>query len=147
MKKIIFVFLALIILYVLSNPKDQVFAAKKFVPKKTGVSNKKTTSLSIPSVVKYRPDKKAIFLSFSNFSGIESVSYSFTYITNDNPQGAGGNITIDNNPMQQRELLFGTCSTSICTYHNNIKEAKLILTAKYSNVRSSTKIYRIKSYF
>jgi hypothetical protein len=132
-------------LFFLSNFRVSVQAAKKFMPKKATV--KKIISSSIPAVVKYKPDKKGIYLYFSNFNGIDSVSYSFTYSTNGNPQGAGGNITADNNPLQQRELLFGTCSTSVCTYHNNITDARLTLNAKYKNGRKLSKLFRIKSYF
>jgi hypothetical protein len=128
-----------------------VSAAKKFVPRTGGTVATKSTGGggggSIPSVVKYRGDKKGIYLSFSSFSGIESVAYSFTYATNGNQQGAGGTIRPDNNPTAQRELLFGTCSTSVCTYHGNLTNARLTLTARYSNGRTSSKAYRIKTYF
>ena len=124
-------------------PKD-VLAAKKFV-KKTSSGTKKYTS-SIPAIVKYRADKRAIFLSFTNFSNIKSASYSFTYNTNGNPQGAGGTITAENNPGAQRELLFGTCSTAVCTYHYNLTGARLVVTAKYANGKTASKVFRIKTY-
>lgn len=119
-------------------------AAKKFVPKRK--STARVVSGSIPSLVRYRPDRLGILLSFGNFNGIESVSYSFTYNTNGMPQGAGGVVTANNNPTAQRELLFGTCSTSVCTYHHNLSSAKLILTAKYTNGKTAGKVYRIKTY-
>lgn len=122
----------------------KVEAAKKFIPKKTSV--KRVVSGSIPANVRYRPDRLALLLSFTNFSGIESVSYSFTYDTNGLPQGAGGTITAANNPTTVRELLFGTCSTSVCTYHHNLANARLTLTAKLTNGRTMTKGYRVKTY-
>jgi hypothetical protein len=146
MKKIIFFTLVITLIFTLNFPVF-TYAAKKITVKKSVKKNVTAYSTSIPSLVKYRSDKKAIFLSFSNFNGIESASYSFTYETNNNLQGAGGNITASNNPLEQRELLFGTCSTSICTYHTNISNAKLVITAKYTNGKTISKTYKIKTYF
>lgn len=121
----------------------KVEAAKKFIPKKSTVG--KFSGGSIPAVVRFRPDRLGILMSFTSFSTIGSVSYSFTYSTNGVPQGAGGTISSSNNPTANRELLFGTCSTGVCTYHNNITNAKLVLTAKYTNGNTATKTYRIKT--
>ncbi len=139
----LFILLFLFTLNIISNP-SQTEAAKKFVKK--SVSKAKVVTGSIPSLVKYRPDRQGIYMSFLNFNGIESVSYSFTYSTNGNPQGAGGTITSANNPTMQRELLFGTCSTSVCTYHHNLTNARLVLTAKMTNGKTIGKSYRIKTY-
>jgi hypothetical protein len=121
-----------------------VSAAKKFIRKPTLVKN--TSAQGIPAIVRYRSDKQGILLSLSNFNGLESISYSFTYETNGVAQGAGGNITASNNPTTQRELIFGTCSTSVCRYHYNLSNARLLLSAKYTNGRTATKTYRIKTY-
>ena len=121
-------------------------AAKKFVPKKSFDGSSSAKGNSIPSVVRYRPDKMGLLLSFSNFSGIDSVSYLFTYNASGMPQGAGGSINAGNNPTAERQLLFGTCSTSVCTYHYNLTNAKLTLTAKYTNGTTRSKLYRIKTY-
>lgn len=134
-----------LIAVVLLNPSG-ADAAKKFVPKKSSGKSSSVKGTSIPAVVRYRPDKMGLLLSFSNFSGIDSVSYLFTYNTNGMPQGAGGSINANNNPTAERTLLFGTCSTSVCTYHYNLTNAKLTLTAKYTNGATRTKLYRIKTY-
>jgi hypothetical protein len=127
-----------------------VFAAKKFVPKRAApAAKKKSTGNSgvyIPSVAKYRGDKQGILLSFANFNGIESADYSFTYNSNGVPQGAGGTIRSSNNPTAQRELLFGTCSSGVCTYHHNLTNAQLSLTVHFTNGSTSSKTYRIKTY-
>ncbi len=141
-KSFIVLFLILSIAVLWYPPKTE--AAKKFVRKT--VVNSKVSYSSVPAKVLYRSDHQGLYLSFLNFNGIESVSYSFTYSTNGNPQGAGGTITSTNNPTMQRELLFGTCSTSVCTYHRNLTNAKLVLTAKYTNGRTVNKSYRIKTY-
>jgi len=123
-----------------------VEAAKKFVAKGTTASAGSRGG-GLPVSVKYRPDKRALNFSFGNFSGISSVSYVFQYDTNGITQGAAGSITSSNSPGQSRELLFGTCSTSVCTYHGGLKNAKLTFTANYSNGRRATKTYKIKTYF
>jgi hypothetical protein len=124
---------------------DSIYAAKKFVTKKTA-GKTVISSGSIPSIVKYRSDKLGILFSFANFNGIESANYSFTYNSNGNPQGAGGTIRASNNPTSERELLFGTCSTSVCTYHSGLTNARLVLTVKMTNGNTVTKSYRIKTY-
>src|SRR4030042_2819119 len=97
--------------FILTN--QDVQAAKKFVSKK-GATGTNRVSTNIPAVVRYRPDRLGLLLSFSHFNGMGSVSYSFTYSTNGIQQGAGGTISKDNDPTAQRELLFGTCSGGAC---------------------------------
>lgn len=122
-----------------------VHAAKPFTAKKTApVKASAGTKSPIPAVVKFRSDRRAILFSFSSFSGIESVNYSFTYTNNGKPEGAGGTIRAANNPTTVRELVFGTCSTSVCSYHTNIKNARLVVTAKFSNGTQGTRAFRLK---
>lgn len=125
---------------------NNVQAAKKFVPKQRATSRKTVSRSSIPAVVAYRGDKQGILFSFANFTLLESVTYSFTYTTNGIQQGAGGTITAANNPTSNRELLFGTCSSGVCTYHRNLSNAKLVLTGKLTNGKRVSKVYRIKTY-
>lgn len=148
MKKLFFIIFLFCVTITAAFPKN-ADAAKKFVPstKKTTTVKKSTVSSgSIPAVVRYRSDKLGILFSFSNFSGIESVAYSFLYKSNGMQQGAGGAVRSDNNPGMERELLFGTCSTSVCTYHYNLTGARLVLTAKMTNGSTVSKSYRIKTY-
>lgn len=142
-KIILFLFLLLFVVF----PSDEVKAAKKFIPKKSLTRSTSRGGVGIiPAVVRYRGDKLGILLSFTNFNGINSASYSFTYNTNGISQGVGGTVTAQNNPTLQRELLFGTCSTAVCTYHYNLSNAKLIITAKMTDGKILTKAYRIKTY-
>lgn len=145
----IIIHLALVIGIVLFHPSS-VEAAKKFVPRSTSSTTVRRIAsgggISIPAVVRYRGDKQGIYLYFSNFNGFDSVSYSFTYTSNGIPQGAGGTITNNNNPSAQRELLFGTCSSGVCTYHHNLTNARMVLTAHFSTGRVASKLFRIKTY-
>ena len=146
LKSQIFIFLIFTVSFLIFVP-SQTQAAKKFVKKTTGTSAaRRTSSGTIPAVVRYRGDRLAILLSFLNFNGIESVSYSFTYETNGVPQGAGGTITAGNNPTSIRELAFGTASGGVYRYHYNLKNARLVLTARFTNASTRTKAYRIKTY-
>lgn len=128
--------------FFLSKPSG-IFAAKKFGVK-AGVY--RTGPSAIPAVVRYRPDRQGILMSFLNFNGIDSVSYLFTYSTNGTPEGAAGTVTANNDPTSDRELLFGTCSRGVCTYHYNLANARLVLHAKMTNGTTVTKSYRIKTY-
>ncbi len=144
MQKKYIVILTVLIVGIFLKP-ESAFAAKKFIPKKTA-NKTAVSSSSIPTIVKYRSDKLGILFSFTNFNNIDSVNYSFTYNSNGNPQGAGGTVRASNNPTAERELLFGTCSTSVCTYHSGLTNARLVLTAKMTNGNTVNKSYRIKTY-
>ena len=144
MRKNLFHLLIVLTLSLVYQPTN-IYAAKKFIPKNS-TAKRNITGKGIPALVLYRSDKLGILLSFANFSGIQSVSYLFTYNTNGIQQGAGGTISKNNNPMLERQLLFGTCSTNVCTYHYNLTNARLTLTAKYSNGTTRTKLYKIKTY-
>lgn len=134
----------LIVFVLLFAAKPSAYAAKKFVPKKSAVNY--TAISNIPAQVSYRPDKLGLNLSFKNFNGLDYVSYSFTYNTNGMAQGVGGKVTAANNPTSSRELLFGTCSRGACRYHYNLSGARLTLTARFTNGRTVSKTYRIKTY-
>lgn len=124
---------------------SDIHAAKPFVAKKSAPVKAVGGSKSvIPAVVKFRADRRAILLSFSSFSGIESVNYSFTYTNNGKPEGAGGTVRASNNPSAVRELLFGTCSTGVCSYHTNVKNARLVVTATFTNGSKSSRAFRLK---
>lgn len=122
-------------------------AAKKFVPKGKTTGSTGKSGGGVPAKVSYRADKKALNFYFTNFSGISSVSYVFSYDTNGITQGAAGSVSSANSPGQSRELLFGTCSTSVCTYHSGLKNAKLTFTANYTNGRKASKVFLVKTYF
>jgi len=143
----LFIFIILFISGTFFKPV-KIQAAKKFTPKSTSTTTGKTSSGggSIPAIVRYKPDKGGLLLSFSNFNGLASVSYSFTYNTGGLPKGAAGSVTAANNPTSQRELLFGTCSGGVCKYDQGLSNARLVLTAKRTNGTTVTKPYRIKTY-
>jgi hypothetical protein len=91
------------------------------VQAKWKASSSKSPSLSA-SVAK---NKRSTTATFTNLSNVKSISYQLTYNSNKGPQGAGGTIKVTSSRNLSRTLLFGTCSHGVCSYHTNIKDAKL----------------------
>lgn len=93
---------------------------------------------------KLRADRQALNIYFGNLSRVKSVSYVLTYTGNGSDQGIMGSIDASNGNTTSRELLFGTCSTSVCTYHSNISNMKLEVTVEQLSGKRTLKRYRIK---
>lgn len=91
-----------------------------------------------------RSDRRALILSITGLNNTESVSYLFTYYGSGQNQGAQGVIRPTEGIATSRELLFGTCSHGVCTYHNGIKDARLEVTAKLKNGKTTIKRYKIR---
>ena len=92
--------------------------------------------------VRFRPDRLGIQLNFSNFDAIESGSYSLIYDANGVTQQAGGSIMIGD--TDTKELLFATCSHAVCTFHENITNARLSITSRLKNGQSVLKPFRLR---
>lgn len=69
-------------------------------------------------------NKRSVYASFSNLGNVKTISYQLTYDSNKGPQGAGGSIKSTGRTVS-RTITLGTCSRKVCTYHTNIKNAKL----------------------
>lgn len=102
-----------------------------------------TTATGITVLPRLRADRKALNVAFGNLQKATSVSYTLTYTTNGQQEGAGGTIS-SAGTSATRELLFGTCSGSVCRYHNNIKNARLEVTYTANSGKKYLKRYRIK---
>jgi hypothetical protein len=89
---------------------------------------------------------RALLLRFSNLNSTSSVSYSLTYSANGILQGVGSFLTLTGTNADSRELLFGTCSGSVCVYHKNITDIKLTITStpKTGTIKQVTRSYRKK---
>ena len=98
----------------------------------------------VSSSVKLRGDRKAITLTLSNMGGISSVSYQLTYIANGVSQGVMGKVNPALEATATRELLFGTCSHGVCTYHTNISNMKLTVSSHLTSGITVIKPYRIR---
>ena len=96
------------------------------------------------SSVKFRPDRKALLLTISNMGNVDSVSYQLTYLADGTSQGVMGEIDLSLESAATRELLFGTCSAGVCTYHTNISNMKLTVSSHLTSGVTVIKPYRIK---
>ncbi|MBI4973718.1 hypothetical protein HZC27_03860 [Candidatus Roizmanbacteria bacterium] len=92
---------------------------------------------------KLRGDRRALNVYFGNLAKARSVSYILTYRGNDSDQGAMGSVDVASGSTN-RELLFGTCSTSVCTYHQGISNMRLEVTIELTSGKKIVKRYKIK---
>jgi hypothetical protein len=111
--------------------------------KATKVSKTANTN-SIGVFPKLRKDRQALNINFSNLQNATAVSYLLTYQTSTQNEGAGGALNLTGGPTQSAELLFGTCSKNVCTYHKGIKNAKLEVTYTTKAGKKYIKRFRIK---
>lgn len=102
----------------------------------------KTTSTGIGVSVKFRADRKAVILGFSNLQNASAVSYTLTYSQNGQEEGAIGSLNLGNSTLTQ-ELLFGTCSKNVCRYHSNIKNVKLEVLYTLKSGKKYVKRYKL----
>lgn len=102
----------------------------------------KTTGIGITP--KLRADRRALIVYFSNLQNAKSVSYSLTYSTSIQEEGAMGAINFGKSSSTSQELLFGTCSKGVCTYHTGVKNAKLEVSYTTVSGKKYIKRYKIK---
>lgn len=101
-------------------------------------------SSSWRATVRFRSDRRAIIVNFSGLNTVNSVTYLLSYETNGKAEGSQGVIRPQGEADASRELVFGTCSTTVCTYHQNIKNARFVISAQLKNGKTVQKAYRIK---
>ena len=118
---------------------------RRKIPTQTSspVVNRGTVGI-VGIVGRLRSDRRAIILSVTGLNSAESITYLLTYVGNGQSQGAQGIIRPIEGAVASRELLFGTCSHGVCTYHIGIKDARLEVTAKLKNGKILIKRYKIK---
>jgi len=119
---------------------EKAYAAKTRVrkPKQQVVY----VSKGVKSSVRFRSDRLGILLNFSNFDNLESGSYQLVYEADGVPQGAGGSIILGDTGV--KELLFATCSGGVCTFHQNITNARLSIISVLKDGTTVLKPYRLK---
>ena len=111
---------------------------------KSAPASKTTTSSGIGVSVKFRGDKKAVILNFSNLQNANSVNCVLTYTQNGQEEGAIGSLTLGKSQTATQELLFGTCSKNVCRYHSNISNVKLEASYTLKSGKKYIKRYKIK---
>lgn len=138
----------IIILIVLTaflfTPKS-VFAAKARVVKKVVVPAKAVVVATKPTVyVKIRNDRRALTLTFYGLNTANSANYELTYVGNGIEQGVFGSIPSSEGSTASRQLLLGTCSKLVCTYHRNVSSVKLKVTYKLKTNKTLIKRFTIR---
>ena len=123
--------------------------AKKVLPRARSTGSSKSTGGAtagkVGTTVKFRGDRRAIVVSFSNLTSARAVSYTLSYATRGTTQGAGGSIDPSTTgATASRELLFGTCSHGVCRYDTGITNAKLVVTYTLGNGKKYLKSFRLK---
>jgi hypothetical protein len=103
-----------------------------------------STAGRVGSSVKFNGGRNGVIISFSGLSNAKSVTYTLSYNTNGIAQGAMGTISNITTSTDTRELLFGTCSGGVCRYHQNITNAKLVITSKLNSGYTTRKTYKIR---
>ena len=117
----------------------------KLLPRFTGaVKYTGGSGTSFAVSPRLRSDRQALNVYFGGLSRVRNVSYVLTYSGNGSDQGVMGSVDASIGNATSRELLFGTCSTSVCTYHSNISNMKLEVTVEQLSGKRTLKRYRIK---
>lgn len=122
----------------------QSVEAKLLPQAKKAGSVVKSSGTTINVSPKFRGDRKAVLVHFSNLQNAKSVSYLLIYKQNGQEEGAMGGLNLKNGSNQTEELLFGTCSKNVCRYHNNIKDARLEISYTSKSDKKYLKKYKLK---
>ncbi len=119
------------------------FSAKAPVKKNTvSVPSKSSASRYISP--KLRSDRRALLVDFKNLREVKTIEYVLTYNTNGSVQGVTGTIDSPTEKSLSRELVFGTESKGVFTYHTNITGMKFEVTITLTSGKKIVKRYIIK---
>ena len=101
------------------------------------------SSATLPQTgLKLRGDHQALLLTLTNLDKAKSLSYLLTYDAAGVGQGAEGS----HDPAlgnTQKELVFGTCSANVCTYHQSISDMLFQATIGLKDGRTLIRKYQI----
>lgn len=107
-----------------------------------------SSSGASPSTVSVSPrfmsGKSGLRVSFNGISNAKKISYMLSYETNGKQEGVAGTITSADGNSTSRDLLFGTCSSGVCRYHEGLKNMKLEVRSDLKNGKTAVRRYRIK---
>ena len=72
----------------------------------------------------------------------DQLDYTLTYTSADVDQGVSSSLDLEKS-SQQKEILFGTCSGTNCTYHQDIKDMIFEIIIKLKSGQTLTRRYQI----
>lgn len=134
--KVILVFLFLV-LFLIASP---VLAKKKLVRTSQTVSASRPYGVWVKP--KLRSDHKALILAFGSLDYAANLNYTLTYTSDAVAQGVQGSHQPETGNFQT-ELLFGTCSGTNCTYHQNITDMLLEVKLKLKTGKTLIQHYQV----
>ncbi len=105
---------------------------------------KSTSKSSISPSAKYIKARNVVRVYFGNIKGVSKVTYVLTYEGNGIGQGVEGSISVGKKKSFSKDIYLGTCSGKVCVQHKNIKNIQLLVTTKFTNGTSTTKIYKAR---
>lgn len=142
MKKLTIFILGLVLLGAIFT---SAVLAKRLLPQARPRSAGAAPTRGISTSVKFRGDRLAIVVTFSNLTVASSVSYILSYNTRGTTQGASGTLNPETSPDPTvRELLFGTCSHGVCRYDYGITNARFVVTTVRRDGKKIVKSFRLK---
>ncbi|MEA3355245.1 MAG: hypothetical protein U9Q63_02040 [Patescibacteria group bacterium] len=92
--------------------------------------------------LKLRTDKNSLILAMGNLKFADQIDYTLTYSSQDIKQGISGSLNLEKT-SQQKELLFGTCSGTNCTYHQDIKDMIFEIITQLKSGKTLIRRYQI----
>lgn len=141
------ILISIVLILFVFNAYGQKADAAKILPQskisKKAIS-RKSVGTGITATAKLRRDRKALLVYFGNLQNANNVSYMLIYKTNGQEEGALGSVNPAQGNTASRELLFGTCSKSVCRYHTNITNMRLEITTELKSGKKSIKRYKIR---
>ncbi len=105
------------------------------------------TKTKVPGISvspKLRADRRTLLINFGGLQNASAVSYSLTYKTSTQEEGAMGALNLNGGNSQTQELLFGTCSKNICRYHTGVKDAKLDISYTLKSGKKYLRKFKIR---
>lgn len=141
--KLKYLLLLLLILLILLVPLiPQASATIKRIRKAKAGGGISYVGKGVKASVRLRSDRLGILMNFSNFDNLESARYELVYEASGVQQGAGGTVFLGDTDI--KELLFATCSNGVCTFHNNVQNARLSIVSTLKDGTTILKPFRIK---
>lgn len=140
MKKIILLALILFLVSAVSNVEAKLLPRFQQTSKSTG----RVFSSSLVVSARLRPDRRALLVYFSNLNKVTALNYTLMYQTNGKDEGVSGTMDMSSGNVASRELLFGTCSTAVCRYHENLTNMKLEVTSTLPSGKQTIKRFRVR---
>jgi hypothetical protein len=104
----------------------------------------RSTGTTIGVYPKLKPDRKAVIVNFTNLQNAKSVSYMLVYKHDGQEEAAMGALNLTGQTTDKVELLFATCSSGVCRYHRNVKDARLEVSYTSTNGKKYLKKFKIR---